>query len=595
MKFLKYFLLATLIHGYPSCSMGQTVDRTIEANYAWGLDSETNLVKNPSAAKNRQYALAVGITLTRDTSAGNKIDNKASWSIDATAINDYQEFELIPTPDDLTSGNCGFSGIFKGDGRLYKAQILDGSSVVLAQTVALTNETGWRYFKVWHPCGASGARKVRITQTEAGTAPAINVGKLFYGRMEPGAEVPPNTFSAKVSSAGVLSDIVNPQYFNGTTFAPTDTSLFGILFKGLSSAPNCNVTPQSSSLTEQYAAVKATAETTSGVNIRTSYNNTTSSFTKFAVGFTITCTKTGSDYIQPAITPDQTDKPYTSFTPVLSTGALATGGNQKYWYMLDGPNMIMYFEYEPGANVGTAGSGAYLITVPGGYSISSTITSGTGNATNFGFVYFLKSTNNGDARAAQITLVNQTQLAIRILNPTTNTYETWNNTTAPLSTANMRIGFIATIPIAGRENIRSSNAPLLLNTVYADTAVKAEKAAGLTSVDYGTANVTFTAGANVAAITATQTCQYIRVGSVVEATCPITATCSAGVGNLTVATFTLPIATTQGSTIKGTFGTIVPTPEQGWVTNSSNNGSVAWRCGSTSSETRHLKFSYLVP
>ena len=113
MKFLKYFLLAALLHGYPSCSMGQTIDKTIEANYALGLHTETNLIKNPSAGKNRRYSVAVGITPTRDTSAGNKIDNKASWSIDSTAINNYQEFELIPTPDDLTSGNCGFSGIFK--------------------------------------------------------------------------------------------------------------------------------------------------------------------------------------------------------------------------------------------------------------------------------------------------------------------------------------------------------------------------------------------------------------------------------------------------------------------------------------------------
>ena len=101
MNFLKYFLLATLLHGYPSCSMGQTVDKTIEANYALGLKVETNLIKNPSAAKNRRYVTAVGVTPTRDTSAGNKIDNKASWSIDATAINNYQEFELITTPDDL--------------------------------------------------------------------------------------------------------------------------------------------------------------------------------------------------------------------------------------------------------------------------------------------------------------------------------------------------------------------------------------------------------------------------------------------------------------------------------------------------------------
>lgn len=594
MNFLKYILLATMLHGYPSCSMAQTTNKQLEFNSAWGVDYESNMVKNPSAAKNLNDTMKLGATLSRDTSSGNKIDGKASFLLDAGALNDYLELDLHTPNDEQTSGNCGFKGLFKGDARLYRAQILDGSSNVLAQTVPLTNETGFREFRVWYPCGASGARKVRITQTEAGTAPAINVGKFYYGRMEPGAGTSPNDFSAKVSGAGVLSDIVNPQFFDGTTFAPTDTSLFRVNFKNLSSTPNCDVSIDNGTASELTSARKVSPGNSSYIDVRTGYTTTATAFVKFAYPFTISCTKTGSDYVQPAITPDQTDKPYTSFTPVLSTGALATGGNQKYWYMLDGPNMIMYFEYEPGANTGTAGSGAYLITVPGGYSISSTITSGTGNATNFGFVYFLKSTNNGDARTAQITLVNQTQLAIRILNPTTNTHETWSNITAPLSTANMRIGFIATIPIAGRENIRSSNTPLLLNTVYADTAVKAEKAAGLTSVDYGTYSATVTNVTNATSITSPATCQYLRLGSTVDVTCVVLSGCTTAGGTLTQMTVTLPVATTQGATIRGITGTIVPN-ENGRVINSGNLALMDFACQATGVATRHPRFMYQVP
>lgn len=319
MNFLKYFLLAALLHGYPSCSMGQTIDKTIEANYALGLKVETNLIKNPSAGKNRRYVTAVGLTPTRDTSAGKKIDNKASWSIDATAINDYQEFELIPTPDDLTSGNCGFSGIFKGNGTLYKAQILDGSSNVLAQTVTLTNETGWREFKVWHPCGASGARKVRITQTEAGTAPAINVGRLFYGRMEPGAGVPPNTFTAFVSSTGVVSSEGPDDWISGncTNAAPSVCTFVASKF---TNTPNCQLS--TNNITGAVSIPTIPSVSSSSITLRV----TNGAGTVVANDYTLTCTKTGSDFIQPAITPAQWDYDWKDYsqTVVAESGTFPT-------------------------------------------------------------------------------------------------------------------------------------------------------------------------------------------------------------------------------------------------------------------------------
>lgn len=314
-----------------------------------------------------------------------------------------------------------------------------------------------RYYYVNAPGPSSGSVGVCLRSTSS-TSGAVTIDDAYTGYARNLSNVvPPNTFSAKVSETGVITDQVPYNWLSScSNAAPSVCNYVTGIFTNV---PNCNINGDLSGTLTPIPVINGT--TGAGVILRT---NDASGVAK-ASKYVVTCTKTGSDYVQPAITPDQTDRPYTPYTPVLSTGALATGGNQKYWYMLDGPNMIMYFEYEPGANIGTAGSGAYLITVPGGYSISSTITSGTGNATNFGFVYFLKSTNNGDARAAQITLVNSTQLAIRILNPTTDTYETWNNTTAPLNTANMRIGFIATIPIAGRENIRSTGSPILLGSV----------------------------------------------------------------------------------------------------------------------------------
>ena len=94
MKFLKYILLAAMLHGYPSCSTAQTVGKQLEFNSAWGVDYESNMVKNPSAAKNLNDTLKLGATLSRDTSSGNKIDGKASFLLDAGALNDYLELSL---------------------------------------------------------------------------------------------------------------------------------------------------------------------------------------------------------------------------------------------------------------------------------------------------------------------------------------------------------------------------------------------------------------------------------------------------------------------------------------------------------------------
>lgn len=290
MKFLKYFLLATLIHGYPSCSMGQTVDRTIEANYAWGLNSETNLVKNPSAAKNRQYALAVGITLTRDTSAGKKIDNKASWLIDGTALNDYQEFELNTPPDDLTSGMCVFKGEFIGDASMYSAQILDGSANVLS-SVALTNETTWRGFAVPYACGASGARKVRVTQTTAGNGAAFNAGKFTYTRYVPIAAQLPNRFTARVETTTGSSQLSGlSDWVSCTADSPSVCTLKSGLF---TESPNCGAETLSTSPTNT-VSVSGT-----GVSTRTIYFNG-------ATIATFWCEKQGSDYQPTVIMPDET-------------------------------------------------------------------------------------------------------------------------------------------------------------------------------------------------------------------------------------------------------------------------------------------------
>lgn len=106
----------------------------------------------------------------------------------------------------------------------------------------------------------------------------------------------PTTFGATVSSTGVLSNILNSTYFNGSTFAPSDTSLFSISFANLTAPPNCQITLSSSDTTANWTATMPSLATSSGVDVRTGWSATSSSFTKAARAFIISCELTGADY-----------------------------------------------------------------------------------------------------------------------------------------------------------------------------------------------------------------------------------------------------------------------------------------------------------
>ena len=130
------FLLA-FIFLFTQTTWGQTVGKNAEFNSVSGADYYTNFAINESAKKNAANTVTSNATVARGTT--NKIDNVASFTVDASALNGYVEFTLGTIYDPATSGNCEFKGVFKGDGTLYKAQIVDGSGNLLNQTSVLTN------------------------------------------------------------------------------------------------------------------------------------------------------------------------------------------------------------------------------------------------------------------------------------------------------------------------------------------------------------------------------------------------------------------------------------------------------------------------
>lgn len=161
-------------------AFGQSVNSPVMGDYAVGLMSaDTNFVLNPIAEKNDFNKTTSSATATRDTDAADALYGKASWLCDASAQNGYCEFTLKTITHPAQDGSCAAYIQYKGDASLYKLQILDGSSNVLSSSPVLTNASVWTAAEATYPCGS--ARQVRLTQTEAGTGAAVNLG-VYYGK-----------------------------------------------------------------------------------------------------------------------------------------------------------------------------------------------------------------------------------------------------------------------------------------------------------------------------------------------------------------------------------------------------------------------------
>lgn len=141
----------------------------------------TNYVKNPSAKDNKLYVTTSSATVNRDVSAGNMVDGYASFTCDTSSNGGYCEWDLDTLLDGDKTGDCAASAIVKGDGSLYSFQLLDGSANVKNQ-VALANYSDWQPVEVTFPC--QSAAKVRLTQTTAGTSPAVNIARVYYGKWD---------------------------------------------------------------------------------------------------------------------------------------------------------------------------------------------------------------------------------------------------------------------------------------------------------------------------------------------------------------------------------------------------------------------------
>lgn len=130
--------------------------------------------------------------------------------------------------------------------------------------------------------------------------------------------------------------------------------------------------------------------------------------------------------------------------------------------------------------------------------------------------------------------------------------------------------------------------------VTGSTTVSNQGSAGLTTVQAGTYSATVTNSSNTVSITSPVTCNYSRIGSTVSASCPLIFGCTSA-GTLSAVLVTLPITTTQFSTLQGTLGMYIQN-EQGYVQGVSGPfAQVLYNCGGIPSTERKIVFQYQVP
>lgn len=199
---LKYILATLLLFVTNSDAAPNKALR--EVKVLPGVYAPTNYVTNPSAFKNTETVTTSSAVVARDTDAADSLDGIASFTCDSSAQNGYCSWQTDGPAEGDKTGNCEFKGQFKGDGSLYKARVIHGSDTI-ADSLVLGNSTDWNTFSVNAPC--AGSVTVRIVQTEAGTAPAINVGRMYWG---------------KATNIGNIQ-----QYGNWTSYTPSTTQGFG--------------------------------------------------------------------------------------------------------------------------------------------------------------------------------------------------------------------------------------------------------------------------------------------------------------------------------------------------------------------------------
>lgn len=519
-------LLSILIAITPMTGFAQqrTKNKVVALNRGEGAVIYENYSTNQSFDENTVTATPSGAsTVTINTSA--PIYGKGSLRWAPTAINETVTIRSEVFAPGTSGQNCQskftyklpyLAGVEDEAGRLtVQVKNQAGTFISALTTLPATFEASAteksRDVIVFYPCPYDGVTPANsyidlvITNAKAFTSASFFDEMKHTIALDLGAGVPNNVFSAKVSAAGVVSD-ENQDFINGNCSLSTSTftcTFVSGVFPNLS--PICDLTPIDASNT---IGIRINSTTTGSIVAFTWTEANPNVAAPYA--FNISCTKAGTDFIQPAITPNQWNYDWVPLpsvaagtlykavtaNPTFGTVAVNTGFHRRR-----GRNLEVMLNFRS-TSAGTSGTGAYLVdplTQLGLQADPNLVVTSTGVAVDTPS-YVATSVGDGSLLAPG-TL--GAQLEAKMYNLTTVKLVLWPDASAStqwwtsgsagtFASPNFTVNMYLKIPIQGwTEN---QNAPQLLGSVTSN-ATSALRFESAYIANNGTCSVTTTTSA----------------------------------------------------------------------------------------------------
>lgn len=256
---------------------------------------------------------------------------------------------------------------------LQLCSLKNGSEDKCTVTGGYVQGSGWRQLTVSF-LGDATSNGLKLKSTD--TTGTVLVDQAFVGIGSPVVDFTPDmVYSAKVSSAGVVSD-ENTDFISGNCVV-TSTSTYTCAFTSgvFTATPNC-VTTNNKPGTTVFAVSPSSTSSTQVVVV--GYNPASASAT--ADNFNLVCQKQGADYkTSKAYVASSSDFGYTNagaitITATTTNPTKGTTSIDRVMYSRDGQNIKARYQYvQSNATGAAAGSGDYLFALPAGLSFDTNV------------------------------------------------------------------------------------------------------------------------------------------------------------------------------------------------------------------------------
>lgn len=349
-------------------AFNRTEGAVVYENYALNQSFDKNLVG---------VSTPTGGTASIVTTSGVKLFGKGSLQFAVTSTGQLTAIRSKPFPIGLNGQTCQtkftyatpYGGAVTQREFSYFVTNSSGTKISATATLPATFDiAGTQQSKtavVFYPCPYNSVTPanswVELTIEHIGSAStSIIIDEKFdMVANDIGAGVPNNVFSAKVSSAGVVSD-ENEDFISGNCAVASGTQTCTFVSGKFNIAPNCTYSINASGVSG--LASNATTSTTSLAF--TSFGSSTG--TPNAASFNIVCTRAGTDFIQPAITPNQWNYGPTAYTPTFGAG-FGTPTNVSLFHWRTGKFLNVSGAFTSGTTSAAIGS----ISLPNGLTIDA--------------------------------------------------------------------------------------------------------------------------------------------------------------------------------------------------------------------------------